>query len=301
MSLTVLAAAALIQSAQTSDVPHPYQLAIGRSGSIVAKSGIYDLRSASPSSLGEVVKAARGYRYVLVGESHDNLLHHQMQAEVIRALANSGRYVAVGMEMFTRDNQRNVTPFSSGVWSDEQFQTQANWKTQWGFDYALYKPIFDAVRETKSPLYALNAPRDWVREIGRRGPEAVDASREPWIPRLRENLNNNNHKKVFEALMGGHPMTGPQGDNIYAAQVSWDVSMATTAAQAMEDKLSDKWVMVIVAGSGHVMYGQAINYRLKKLYGMDSISLVCIEGAPDDKVSRGLGDFVYVSGEKPAK
>lgn len=278
---------------------HPYQLEIGKPGFSVVRSGMFDLQKNRPANMDDLVSAAKGYRYVLVGESHDDLNHHQMQADVIRALAKSGRHVVVGMEMFTRDNQRNVTPFSSGKWSDEKFQAEANWKSQWGFDFALYKPVFDAVRETRAPLYALNIPRDWVREIGRQGVSAVTPAREPWVPQLSKSLANPNHKAVFTSLMGGHPMSGPQADNVYAAQVSWDLGMANSAIHAMSDKFSDNWVMVIVAGSGHVMYGQGINYRIKQLSGSDSINLVCVEGAPDDKISRGLGEYVYVSGPKP--
>lgn len=294
MALSALFAAVL--AFQEPD--HPYQLKIGRNGFAQVQSGLADLRSGKAATLNDIVRAAEGKRFVLVGESHDDLNHHQMQADIIKALSASGRYVAVGMEMFTRDNQRNVTPFSRGIWSDEQFIEKSNWKTQWGFDFNLYKPVFDAVRELKSPLYALNIPRDWVREIGRQGVSAVTSAREPWVPNLKNKLGNQNHKAVFSGLMGGHPMSGPQADNVYAAQVSWDVGMANSAIHAMADKFSDNWVMVIVVGSGHVMYDQGVNYRLKE-FGADSMSVVCIEGAPDNQVSRGLGDFVYVSGAKP--
>ncbi len=288
--VTLIAGLAL---ASTQDAAvHPYQLPYGRPVSVTK--GLWDMKSGHKASMADVVAGAKGVRYVLVGESHDNLAHHQFQADVIKALADSGRYVMVGMEMFTRDNQRNVVPFSRGIWSDEEFVAASNWKTQWGFDYALYKPIFDVVKAGGMPLVALNVPRDWVREVGREGPGKIDTARQPWVPELF--LGHKPHKDMFTAMMGGHPMTGPQGDNIYAAQVTWDVGMAKSALDAMEDKVSDKWVMVIVAGSGHVMYDAGINYRLKRLGGADSVSVVCVDEAPEGRVSSGIGDFVMVSG-----
>lgn len=289
---TVLAGLVLL--GQQGAAVHPYQLPYGRT--VTVSEGLWDMRSGSRASVGDLVKAAEGVRYVLVGESHDQRPHHEFQAEVIRALVASGRHVVVGMEMFTRDNQRNVMPFSRGIWSDEEFVEASSWKTQWGFDFALYKPIFDVVRAEKLPLVALNVPRDWVREVGREGVSAIGMDREVWVPGLAGRLGSERHRAVFTALMGGHPLTGARGENIYAAQVSWDIGMAQSALDFMEDKVSDKWVMVIVAGSGHVMYGAGINLRLKELGGAESVSAVCIDGAPEGNVTSGIGEYLWVGG-----
>ena len=297
--LSIVAGLALL-AAQDGHASNPYTLGLGQATKHIALSpGVWDMKKGSKTSVEAIAQAAKGYRYVLVGESHDQLAHHEFQAQVIEALVKSGRDVVVGMEMFTRDNQRNVIPWSSGRWDKETFIRESNWKTQWGFDYDLYSPIFKVVKGFKLPLYALNVPRDWVREVGREGPSKIDASRKPWVPELY--LQNENHREIFTSLMGGHPMTGPQGENIYAAQVTWDTGMAKSAIDAMEDKLSDNWVMVIVAGIGHVMYGECINYRIKRMGGGESLDVVCIDKSNSaNLVSTKIADFVYYTGfERP--
>ena len=295
--LTLIAGLSLMGNQETAPT-HPYQLPLNGGRVVSVGEGISDLRNGGQaSSIDEIVEAAEGVRYVLVGESHDQLAHHQAQAEIIQALADAGRFVVVGMEMFTRDNQINVAPWPGGIWTDEEFVTASSWETQWGFDYALYKPIFDVVKAQRMPLYALNVPRDWVRQIGREGVGYVDKDKATWIPDLAKNLDNADHKAVFTSLMGGHPMTGARGDNIYAAQVSWDVGMAKSAIDAMADKFSDKWVMVIIAGSGHVMYGEGINDRITRISGEKTMSVICINEAPEGKVSSSLGEFVWVTGD----
>ena len=102
------------------------------------------------------------------------------------------------------------------------------------------------------------------------------------------------HRMVFDALMGGHPPTGPQGANIYAAQVLWDVGMADSALKALATMPPDrKRVFVVVAGSGHVMYGMGINGRVKKRTGESGITVVMVSSDAPEAVSKGLGDYVY--------
>jgi uncharacterized iron-regulated protein len=270
----------------------PYLLDINGGGVVEVGHGLYRANG-KQATVEEIATAAEGVRFVFVGESHDQAEHHKLQAQVIDALHKAGRDVAVGFEMFTRDNQRNLAPWTRGTWSDEQFVENSSWKTQWGFDYALYKPIFDTVKQHKLPMVALNVPRDWVRQVGRNGLTALTEEQRKWVP--DPYIGNEKHKAVFTGLMGGHPMTGPQGDNIYAAQVTWDEGMATSALDYMAGRFSRKAVMVVVAGSGHMMYGQGINYRITRKTGERTLNVMCLTSDGPRQVSKGIADFIFVS------
>lgn len=282
--------------------PDPYRLPIGRSGETSVKVGaIVDLRTNAASNLDAIAAAADGTQYVYVGEHHDHPDHHKFQADVIAALVKRGRRVTVGFEMFTRPAQSGLGGWTLGWWDEATFIERSDWKKQWGFDYNLYKPIFDVVKENKLPMVALNVPRDWVRAVGKDGYSALTPEARAELP-AEFDVTNKNHKSIFEALMGGHPMTGPRADNVYAAQVLWDEGMGDTAIKAMRGK-SANHVMVVVAGIGHVMYGQGINWRVAKRTGDKGITAVAVEAKDQAIVSRGIGDFVYVAPElerKPA-
>ena len=271
----------------------PYTLEIGAPGQVNVGLGLTDARTGRPAGLVDVVNAAEGKRFVLVGESHDQLAHHRTQAQIIRALVAAGRDVVVGFEMFTRDNQPSLAPWTRGMWSREEFIEKADWETQWGFDFSLYEPIFDAVRENGLPMIALNVPRDWVRQVGREGPSVLTPEQREWAPDLY--LQNERHRAVFSSMMGGHPLTGAQAENTYAAMVVWDEGMANSALDYMDTRLSRKAVMVIVVGSGHMMYGQGINYRIGRRTGEECLNVICITSEAGRAVSRGLADFVFVS------
>lgn len=254
--------------------------------------GYTDLRSGRASNPAQIAKASRGVQFLVFGESHDSKPHKEGVAEIMRALAADGRTVVLGLEMFTRPNQPNLAPWTMGYWTEEQFQREARWKEEWGFDYSIYKPAFDVVKELRLPMIALNAPRDWVRTVSRQGWDAVSPEIKAQLPPL--DTSNRNHRMVFEALMGGHP-PGASLDRIYAAQTLWDTTMADSALKAMR-----RWpenhnrIMVILAGSGHAMYKQAINYRLMQQAKADSITVIGIDGTESKVVRSSLGDFTLL-------
>lgn len=275
--------------------PNPNLLKIGRAGTVTLKAGeIRSTASGKIVNLETIAAAADGHRFVYLGELHDNPDHHKMQAAVIEALVKRGRNVVVGFEMFTRPVQENLNGWTLGWWNEEQFIEKSDWKKQWGFDFALYRPIFEATKKYKLPMVAMNVPRDWVRQVGRGGFDSLSADIKAQVPAL--DLTNNNHRSIFTALMGGHPMTGPQGENIYAAQVLWDTGMADTAIKYLGNyPQSSNTVFVVIAGAGHVMYGQGINWRIWKRTGEIGITMTMVEGNEPETVSRGIGDFVYMA------
>lgn len=270
-----------------------YRLPIGAPGSVhVAPGQIVSTKTGRLAQVADVAAAADGHGFVYLGESHDNPHHHRMQAQVIEALAARGRDVVVGLEMFTRPNQANLNPWTLGWWTPEQFVERADWKNQWGFEYGLYSPIFEAVKKHRLPMVALNVPRDWVRAVGRGGIEALTAEQRAQVPAIERNAPG--HRMVFEAMMGGHPPTGTQGENIYTAQLLWDYGMADTALKYLAAMPpNSKRVMVVVAGSGHVMYGQGINLRVRQRTGQAGITFTMIGSDAPEEVSRGIAEFVF--------
>lgn len=271
----------------------PYLLDIGKAGRVTVDIGMTSTATGAQVGLNDVVKAALGKRFVLVGESHDQQAHHVTQANIINALVAAGRDVAVGFEMFTRDNQASLAPWTRGMWSRDEFIEKADWENQWGFDFSLYEPIFEVVQENNLPMLALNVPRDWVRQVGREGPSVLTPEQREWVPDLY--LHNERHRTVFDAMMAGHPLTGSQAENTYAAMVVWDEGMANSALDYMDSRLSRRAVMVIVVGSGHMMYGQGINYRIGRRTGEECLNVICITSEGERPVSRGLAEFVFVS------
>lgn len=292
----ILAALFLTQS-------DPNNLPIGRPGTAVVQPGqVFDLANNRPATLQDITAAAKNKPFVFLGENHATKAHQQMEADVVDALVKAGRKPAVGVEFFQRPMQDVLDQWSQGSLTEEKFLQDADWKKQWGYPYDYYRPLFEVIKTNKLPLIGLNVPRKWVSAVGRGGPQGLPWYAKTQLPDL--NLGNKTHRQVFEAMLGGHPMGqgGPSMDNMYAAQVLWDEAMADTAIKyraAVPPKPED--VFVVVAGSGHVMYGQGINYRLARRRAGDGITVVMVQSDGPVTVARGLADFVYVTKPEPKK
>ena len=296
--ISALAVAAILAG---QGAPDPDRLPIGRSGTMkVAPGDFADLRGGKPATFDELIAATDHSRFVFLGEQHATTAHQELEARVIRALQARGRTVIVGVEMFQRPKQDVLDEWSGGKMSEGDFLTKSDWKAQWGFDYKFYRPVFEAVRELQIPLVALNVPRDWVHSVGKGGYDALPMSAKMQL-RSELFLGNRDHRQVFDAMMGGHQATGSSMDQMYAAQVLWDEGMADTAlkyiARVPNTPLT---VFVIIAGAGHVMYEQGINYRIARRHGGAGTTLVMMESDGPVEVARGLATFVVVTGKPPS-
>ena len=109
-------------------------------------------------------------------------------------------------------------------------------------------------------------------------------------------LGNADHRRVFEAMVGTHAMPGMDPNNFYAAQVLWDEGMADTAIKysALRAGSADD-VFVVIAGSGHVLYKQGINFRVERRRGGRGITVAMVDADAPADIARGLADFVVVT------
>jgi uncharacterized iron-regulated protein len=123
-----------------------------------------------------------GADYLLLGEEHPNPCDHLAQAAVIRRLAAAGVFPAIGLEMVPADSQHVLDAFNAGTLTVADLPARLDWKTAWGFDFELYAPIFEAAREFKLPVYALNAPKGLARKVGRLGLDALPPAERASLP-----------------------------------------------------------------------------------------------------------------------
>ncbi|GIV10892.1 MAG: hypothetical protein KatS3mg020_0383 [Fimbriimonadales bacterium] len=264
----------------------------------VRPSEIVDTHRRRPVSLQEMIRQLEPATFILIGEQHDNAQHHLFQAQVIEGLVQSGRSVIVGMEMFDRTKQYPLNLWTLNRLSEAEFIEQSEWQTQWGFDFALYRPIFEVVYRHRLRLVGLNVPRALVRQTARQGWQSVPEAERLGIP--DPDLSVEEHRKLFYALLGGgHPTGQAQNDNFYAAQVVWDTGMADTALRYLERTVpSPRLAFVILAGNGHVMYDVGISLRLRmRTQLLTRVITPLPPSAQPMQVRASLGDFVWL----PAK
>lgn len=142
---------------------------------------IWDVKGHRFVDEAELLRALVAARFVVLGERHDQGDHHQLQARLVRALA-SGRKPALAFEMLDVEQQPAVDASLARAPEDAEALARAvRWEDSGWPAFSLYRPVFSAGLERGLPIIAANLPRTQVRELVKRGPEALP-------PALRERL-----------------------------------------------------------------------------------------------------------------
>jgi|GEM_PF-5298441 len=186
-------------------------------------------------------------RVIGVGEKHDEASHHQIQALVLDRLAARDPSIVVGFEMVSQDQQGALDDFLSGKTSETDFA--AFWKKAWGFDYAIYKPLFDAIRARRLKAYGLNAPIALVIKVAKKGLAGLTPAERAQLPaEIRESGDARYRQFVLDSL-SGHQMPPDALARMIQAQAVWNETMGAKAAE-----LSRAARVVVIAGQGHMMW-----------------------------------------------
>jgi uncharacterized iron-regulated protein len=203
-------------------------------------------------------------RLVIVGEKHDEPLHHLVQAEVLKLMHARRPGVQLGLEMLDYTKQPDLDAYLSGAMSEADFA--AFWKKNWGFDFALYRPVLDYARRGGIRVRALNAPPEIVKQVAKGGLSSLTPEQRAAIPAdifpivdprylayVKESLGGHGSKslllKRFRAL--GMP-TGRMERMLEAMQV-WNNTMGERALASLSDG-----PMLVIVGAGHAVYRAGI-------------------------------------------
>ncbi len=107
--------------------------------------------------------------YLLLGETHDNMHHHQLHAYIIERLARGQRQASVSFEMISIQ-QGEMLKQESYSSSDELIETLNQVKNKWPYARD-YKVIFDSVLAAGFDILAANLDLDRLIRIAMRGDE----------------------------------------------------------------------------------------------------------------------------------
>jgi len=136
---------------------------------------VFDVRGGrfvGPAALRSAVQ--RG-KLVLLGETHDNPDHHQLQAELVRAITAGGRRPALAFEMLDPAEQGAVDAALSGsAPTPDDLRRAVDWDRSGWPPFALYRPIFEAGLSAHLPIVAANLSSQAARGVLHHGPAALD-------------------------------------------------------------------------------------------------------------------------------
>jgi len=203
---------------------------------------------------------------VYVGETHDQLQDHLAQLEALKAMRIArGSKIAVGFEMLNQSLQPVLNDYADGKLTEAEFLAKADWQKEWGFDFNMYKPLFDFIVQNKLRALALNVPKKVVSKIARTGLESLTEEEKSFLPEKVEITQHKKYNEFLKESFAGHgdsPMAKMFTiENYLASMAAWNEGMGARVADFLTN--NPGYSVLVIAGNGHVIYNAAIPASVK--------------------------------------
>ncbi len=235
-------------------------VAMGNALPACAGALIIDLYMGEPVTMEEMVEDLSKSRAVYLGEVHSITRHHEVQREIIQRLFDKGLKLALGMEMFTREQQEALDRWYAGR-SDLRGLIQDLGSEYWT-NIRDYEQILTFARARKIRILGLNAPDRLVKKVARSGLEGLTESERAEIPKDTTSINPQLDRLLRLRLRVHKAFEKRRLDAIVLAQAVRDATMARTIARFLDSDDGKDATMVVIAGSGHLNYGLGIPERV---------------------------------------
>jgi uncharacterized iron-regulated protein len=233
-------------------------------------------------------------RVVFVGETHDQYQHHLNQLAIIKGLHAKHSDLGIGLEFFFQPYQDVLDRYVAGEIDEADLIRQSEYFDRWRFDYRLYRPIFRYAREHGIPMIALNLESEITQQVGREGIESLPETLKQRLPDEIDR-DNERYRQRLQSVFDAHPHKEQRRfENFLDVQLLWDEGMAQRAAQWMQRNPESH--LVILAGGGHLMYGDGIPERLsRRIDASQAIILNVNEAAELDQT---MADYLILAGKR---
>lgn len=203
--------------------------------SALSSAQIFDVRSGNAideSALAEILKSAD---FVLLGELHDNKLHHEARGRLIARFADYRRTIV--SEHLAAPNQ--VT-FQSTIKADLE---AAGFDTE-GWDWPIHQSLYEQIKNKGLTLVGGNLPKEEARRMFLQGVSSLPERMAQTYNQSR--LSEAAERKLDHDLVEGHCGKLPEKYllRMRFAQRMTDMSLA--------HNLLDRRPSLLIAGNGHV-------------------------------------------------
>jgi uncharacterized iron-regulated protein len=227
---------------------------------------IVDVYQGEPVDSDTMMEDLTQVRIVYLGEIHTIADHHRLQEQILEALGSAETPLAMGMEMFSVDQQAIVDSWLKGAGSVDDLLNKLGVE-RWT-NLKDYEAILLSIRKLGIPLVALNAPDHLVKGVAAHGTEHLTAAEKSLIPPDFQKVNPDYDRLLRLRLRVHKAFEHMSLDRIVNAQALRDSVMADAANKFLSSEKGKDRRMVIIAGSGHLNYGFGVPERLQSLNGL---------------------------------
>lgn len=179
---------------------------------------------------------------------------------LFQQLSTQNKPIALSLEQFSRADQQTLNLYLESKIGEQYLidntKAWANYKSD-------YRALVELAKMQNSDVIAANAPKHIVTCIGRQGINYInklDAQQRSFIAKEID-ISPSLYKERFMQSM--HHGTASKNEKLYAAQVTWDETMAESIVNYISQ---NKGTQVIhLAGDFHVRNGEGIARVIKRI------------------------------------
>jgi len=242
-----------------------------------------------PRQVNELTGMLTEKRALFIGEIHDMQEHHQNQLRLIQNLYEHYPFIAIGVEYFQQPYQSFLNDYIAGNIDEREMLIKTEYFKRWNIDYRMLQPILRFARDKHIPVLALNISEEIHHKVFSGGLKSLSPEDREHIPDDIQPVSQD-YKDRLKKIFSVHP-EGTTFDTFVEGQQLWDESMAEVAANYLIEHPQTK--LVVLAGLGHMMYGDGIPKVLDRRLG-GNYSTVAINGKQMASYP-GIADFILAS------
>ena len=260
---------------------------------------IIDLKTGTPVEYRQMAADFVEAKVIFIGEFHTHPAQHEHQLEIVKSLWQAKQELSIGLELFDRGRQEFLDRWIAGdvpedVFKREVLQNDFNHDT-----LAVYYPLLAWARANKVPLIALNAPRTVTAQIAKSGPASLDDRQKRQIASDIE-LGPPAYRARVISVFGHHQMN-INPDNFFAAQVTWDETMAESLASYLTSPAGTGRQVVAIAGNQHIYHGYGVPSRLWRRLPVSQRLVLMLVSTENEILTPEAADYVWITAPDPGK
>lgn len=252
---------------------------------------VVDLATGNTSGLEAFAAQMAQHDLVLLGEVHDNPVHHRWRGE---CLARALRDAPAGLG-FVAEHLMRGQRATAGGGAVLPALTAAGFEPA-GWSWPLHEPLFAPLLAAGQAVAGGNIPAAQARQIAREGERAVPP--ELMTVLAASPMNEAGRAALDDALVQGHcgmPMPGPRQDAMRWAQRTRDAAMWLALDEARHGGAR---CGVLLCGNGHVRLDHGVGQIARALRPRLRLMAVGFLEAMDDA---RLSSYTHVVVTDPAR
>ncbi|MCW8955619.1 MAG: ChaN family lipoprotein [Gammaproteobacteria bacterium] len=204
---------------------------------------IWDVKQASYISQQQLLARLLKAKYLLLGETHDNISHHEYQAKVISTLAKAKVAASVHFEMiddrqYVRLGLMDTTSLPELM--DKLTETESGWNYE-----KMYRVVFEQVLQAGYNYRAANLSYEKIRKIIKQGEKKIPDNIKELLADVA--LSGDQLHELEQEVIKGHcnALPAKMVSPMILAQRVRDAKMSLSMLQSEDD------YRILIAGSGH--------------------------------------------------